>query len=184
MPGLVGDSSSTTRKDTYGVESDGKGLTMNFVTQGPYSHNMGGRTHMVDGDSKYKMFKLKNKEFTFDVDVSNMPCGLNGALYFVEMPEDGGMSSGANGNATAGGNNAAGAKHGTGCCDAQCPHDLKLLRLIRACTIQVSAYLIGILSARDAKSEEAERALLHNEHLFACMPDHASLAEPRMTASA
>ena len=39
-------------KDTYGVESDGKGLTMNFVTQGPYSHNVGGRTHMVDGDSK------------------------------------------------------------------------------------------------------------------------------------
>jgi cellulose 1,4-beta-cellobiosidase len=36
------------------------------------------------------MFKLKNKEFTFTVDVSNMPCGLNGALYFVEMPEDGG----------------------------------------------------------------------------------------------
>ena len=29
-------------KDTHGVESDGKGLTMNFVTQGPYSHNVGG----------------------------------------------------------------------------------------------------------------------------------------------
>ena len=36
------------------------------------------------------MFKLKNKEFTFDVDVSQLPCGLNGALYFVEMEEDGG----------------------------------------------------------------------------------------------
>ena len=73
-------------KDTCCVESDGKGLTMNFVTQGPYSHNVGGRTYMVDGDSKYKMLKLKNKEFTFDVDVSNMPCGLNGALYFVGCP--------------------------------------------------------------------------------------------------
>ncbi len=39
---------------------------------------------------KYYMFKLKNKEFTFDVDVSQLPCGLNGALYFVEMEEDGG----------------------------------------------------------------------------------------------
>ena len=29
------------------------------------------------------MFPLKNKEFTFDVDVSALPCGLNGALYFV-----------------------------------------------------------------------------------------------------
>jgi cellulose 1,4-beta-cellobiosidase len=32
---------------------------------------------------KYKVFKLKNREFTFDVDVSQLPCGLNGALYFV-----------------------------------------------------------------------------------------------------
>jgi cellulose 1,4-beta-cellobiosidase len=39
------------------------------------------------------MFKLLNREFTFDVDVSNLPCGLNGALYFVEMEKDGGMAS-------------------------------------------------------------------------------------------
>ena len=38
----------------------------------------------------YRLFKLKNREFTFDVDVSNLPCGLNGALYFVEMEKDGG----------------------------------------------------------------------------------------------
>lgn len=31
------------------------------------------------------MFKPLNKEFTFDVDVSNLECGINGALYFVEM---------------------------------------------------------------------------------------------------
>ncbi len=43
--------------------------------------------------SNYYMFKLLNKEFTFDVDVSNLPCGLNGALYFVEMEKDGGMAS-------------------------------------------------------------------------------------------
>ena len=46
-----------------------------------------------------------------------MPCGLNGALYFVEMPEDGGK----------GGSNQAGAKYGTGYCDAQCPHDIKFI---------------------------------------------------------
>ena len=29
------------------------------------------------------MFKLKNREFTFDVDASALSCGFNGALYFV-----------------------------------------------------------------------------------------------------
>jgi len=42
---------------------------------------------------------------------------LNGALYFVEMDADGGQSKYAD--------NHAGAKYGTGYCDAQCPHDLK-----------------------------------------------------------
>jgi len=68
-------------------------------------------------DSTYMLFKLKNKEFTFDVDVSNLPCGLNGAPYLVEMSADGGSFPG----------NKAGAKYGTGYCDAQCPHDLKFI---------------------------------------------------------
>lgn len=63
------------------------------------------------------MFKLLNQEFTFTVDVSNMPCGINGALYFVEMNENGDK----------GGNNMAGAGYGTGYCDAQCPHDIKFI---------------------------------------------------------
>jgi len=65
------------------------------------------------------MFNLKNREFTFTVDVSELPCGLNGALYFVEMDKDGGMSRFPG--------NAAGAKYGTGYCDAQCPQDVKFL---------------------------------------------------------
>ncbi|KAF8754564.1 glycoside hydrolase family 7 [Rhizoctonia solani] len=55
----------------------------------------------------------------FDVDVSNLPCGLNGALYFSEMDADGGMSKYPN--------NKAGAKYGTGYCDAQCPKDIKFI---------------------------------------------------------
>ena len=35
--------------------------------------------------SQYKQFNLLNREFTFTVDGSNLPCGLNAALYFVEM---------------------------------------------------------------------------------------------------
>jgi len=65
------------------------------------------------------MFKLKNREFTFDVDISNLPCGLNGALYLVEMDADGGLSEYPL--------NKAGAKYGTGYCDAQCPHDIKFI---------------------------------------------------------
>ena len=31
------------------------------------------------------IFKLLNREFSFEVDVSKLPCGTNGAVYFVEM---------------------------------------------------------------------------------------------------
>lgn len=58
------------------------------------------------------MFKLANREFTFDVDASTLECGLNGAIYLSEMDEDGGSSKYPN--------NKAGAKYGTGYCDAQC----------------------------------------------------------------
>ena len=47
--------------------------------QGAYSKNIGSRTYLLDDDETYKLFKLKNAEFSFDVDVSKLPCGLNGA---------------------------------------------------------------------------------------------------------
>lgn len=67
----------------------------------------------MEDDSTYQMFNLTNSEFTFDVDVSQLPCGLNGALYFSAMDADGGMSKYDG--------NKAGAKYGTGYCDSQCP---------------------------------------------------------------
>lgn len=73
----------------------------------------------MDTDTTYKVFQLKGMEFTFDVDVSNLDCGLNGALYFVTMDADGGMSKYPT--------NKAGAAYGTGYCDAQCPRDLKFI---------------------------------------------------------
>lgn len=89
-------------------------MSLKFVTKGPDSPapNVGSRSYLLDpSGEKYQMFKLKNREFSFDVDVSTLPCGLNGALYFVEMDEDGGMSKFPN--------NKAGPKYGTGYCDAQ-----------------------------------------------------------------
>ncbi|TGZ84059.1 glycoside hydrolase [Ascodesmis nigricans] len=104
---------------TYGISTSGGDLTLKFVTQHQYGKNVGSRVYLMQPGSneKYQIFKLKNKEFTFDADVSKMGCGLNGALYFVEMPEDGGKGAFSG--------NKAGAKYGTGYCDAQCPHDLK-----------------------------------------------------------
>lgn len=43
---------------------------MGFVTWGQYSKNVGGRMYMMSDDNNYEMFKLRGKEFTFDVDVS------------------------------------------------------------------------------------------------------------------
>lgn len=62
------------------------------MTKNANGENVGSRTFLLDEDDHYMQFDLKNREFTFDVDVSALPCGLNGALYFSEMNADGGMS--------------------------------------------------------------------------------------------
>jgi cellulose 1,4-beta-cellobiosidase len=95
----------------------GSELQLDFVTEGEYSTNVGSRTFLMQDDYAYKLFQLKNKEFTYTVDDSNLDCGLNGALYFVQMDADGGKSKYGN----------AGAQLGLGYCDAQCPHDLKFI---------------------------------------------------------
>ncbi|TCD68295.1 hypothetical protein EIP91_011154 [Steccherinum ochraceum] len=103
---------------TYGVTATGSSLKLNFVTNGA-NKNVGSRLYLMDTDTSYHMFKPLNQEFTFDVDVSTLPCGLNGALYFSEMDADGGMARFPT--------NKAGAKYGTGYCDSQCPRDLKFI---------------------------------------------------------
>ncbi|KAJ5550798.1 hypothetical protein N7535_001262 [Penicillium sp. DV-2018c] len=100
---------------TYGIKTSGDALSLTFVT----GANVGSRVFLMEDDENYEMFKLLNQEFTFDVDVSQLPCGLNGALYFVNMDADGGMSKYEG--------NKAGAKYGTGYCDSQCPRDLKFI---------------------------------------------------------
>ncbi|KAF5342105.1 hypothetical protein D9611_001594 [Ephemerocybe angulata] len=105
-------------QSTYGITTSGNALTLKFVTKGENT-NIGSRVYLMASDSRYQMFNLMNKEFTFDVDVSQLPCGLNGALYFVQMDADGGMAKSSN--------NKAGAKYGTGYCDSQCPRDIKYI---------------------------------------------------------
>ncbi len=106
-------------RGTYGINVAGDSASFKLVTVGQYDTNIGARTYVMDSPTTYKQYKLKNREFAFDVDVSAMPCGINGALYFVDMDADGGKSKYPN--------NAAGAEFGTGYCDAQCPHDDKFI---------------------------------------------------------
>ncbi|KAH8884451.1 glycoside hydrolase [Thozetella sp. PMI_491] len=105
---------------TYGITTPSSGaLKLQFVTKNDNGQNVGSRVYLMASDDKYRMFNLLNKEFTFDVDVSKLPCGLNGAVYFSEMDEDGGLSKYPG--------NKAGAKYGTGYCDSQCPTDIKFI---------------------------------------------------------
>lgn len=104
---------------TYGATTSGDALTLKFTQTTQYGTNIGSRLYLMASSTKYAMFTLKGQEFTFDVDNSKLPCGLNGAVYFVSMDEDGGMSKYSG--------NKAGAKYGTGYCDSQCPRDLKFI---------------------------------------------------------
>ncbi|OLN87954.1 putative exoglucanase type C [Colletotrichum chlorophyti] len=104
---------------TYGITTSGSELNLRFVTTHAYGKNIGSRVYLMENDTKYVMFTLLGNEFTFDVDVSNIGCGLNGALYFVSMDADGGASKFST--------NKAGAKYGTGYCDSQCPRDVKFI---------------------------------------------------------
>ncbi|KDR74810.1 hypothetical protein GALMADRAFT_123478 [Galerina marginata CBS 339.88] len=103
---------------TYGITTSGNALTLKFVTNSAQK-NIGSRVYLMNSPTQYQMFKLLNQEFTFDVDVSNLPCGLNGALYFSQMDADGGLAKYST--------NKAGAKYGTGYCDSQCPRDIKFI---------------------------------------------------------
>ncbi|KAF9077774.1 glycoside hydrolase [Rhodocollybia butyracea] len=107
-------------QSTYGITSTGNSLTLDFVTVSQQA-NVGSRVYLMAPGSKteYQLFKLVNQEFAFTVDVSNLPCGLNGALYFSQMDADGGVKRFPT--------NKAGAQYGTGYCDSQCPHDIKFI---------------------------------------------------------
>ena len=104
---------------TYSISTSNDAATLGFVTQTNNGPNVGSRIYLLQDDNNYQMFNLLNGEFSFDVDVSQLPCGLNGALYFTQMDQDGGMQRFPT--------NKAGPRYGTGYCDAQCPRDLKFI---------------------------------------------------------
>jgi cellulose 1,4-beta-cellobiosidase len=104
---------------TYGVSTSGNQLSLTFMTKHEYGTNIGSRLYLMQNADTYQMFTLNNNELAFDVDLSTIECGLNSALYFVAMESDGGKKTYST--------NKAGAKYGTGYCDAQCARDLKFV---------------------------------------------------------
>jgi cellulose 1,4-beta-cellobiosidase len=56
---------------TYGIKASGSSLSLQFKT----GSNVGSRVYLMnEADTAYQTFNLKNKEFTFDVDVSQLVC--------------------------------------------------------------------------------------------------------------
>ena len=92
-----------------GVTTQGSNLRLDLFA--PQGAQIAPRVYLLGEDQKnYEMLQLTGKEFTFDVDISRLPCGMNGALYLSEMAASGGRST----------LNPGGASYGTGYCDAQC----------------------------------------------------------------
>jgi cellulase len=93
---------------TAGVTTSGSKLVMNQIVNG---NVVSPRLYLLNkAKDKYEMLKLTGQEFSFDIDSTHLPCGMNSALYMGEMLEDGGRST----------LNPGGATWGTGYCDAQC----------------------------------------------------------------
>lgn len=92
---------------------------MKYLNRADFVTFIGSRLFLLKDDSHYETFNLLNQEISFDVDVSKLPCGIQGALYFVGMDADGGTSRYPD--------NTAGAKYGTGYCDATCPRYNKFI---------------------------------------------------------
>ncbi|KAK4555004.1 hypothetical protein LTR86_007770 [Recurvomyces mirabilis] len=96
----------------HGINAHGSSLTLHqYLNVNGTEESVSPRVYLLDPSGKnYQLMKLLNQEVTFTVDVSNLPCGMNGALYMSAMDADGGR----------GPLNPAGAQYGTGYCDAQC----------------------------------------------------------------
>ncbi|KAF2469880.1 glycoside hydrolase [Lindgomyces ingoldianus] len=104
----------------HGVKASGGSLRVNFVTSSEFMTNFGARLFLLANSTKYQRFDLLDKEFSFDVDVSRLPCGLNGVVSFNLMDMDGQQGKYPN-------PEQSGAGYGTGYCDAKCPRDLHFL---------------------------------------------------------
>ncbi|KAK5171817.1 uncharacterized protein LTR77_003453 [Saxophila tyrrhenica] len=95
-----------------GVQADEGSVTLHMYQK--YQGELvavGPQVYLLDEKGHdYEMLHLLSQEISFEVDVSNLPCGMNGGMYLAEMEPSGGR----------GPLNPAGASLGTGYCDSQC----------------------------------------------------------------
>ncbi|KAK4183546.1 Exoglucanase 1 [Podospora australis] len=103
----------------YGVNSTGDTVSLRLWTGRDFSSNVNSRLFLLESEDKYQTFTLAGNEVAFDVDLGSVECGINAALYFVGMEADGGKKRFPD--------NEAGAKYGTGYCDASCPMSLRFV---------------------------------------------------------
>ncbi|KAK3302835.1 glycoside hydrolase family 7 protein [Chaetomium strumarium] len=96
-----------------GIATSGSSLTLRQYVKGSNGQmsSVSPRAYLLGPDGNYEMLKLLGQELSFDVDLSTLPCGENGALYLSEMDMTGGRNE----------YNTGGANYGSGYCDAQCP---------------------------------------------------------------
>jgi cellulose 1,4-beta-cellobiosidase len=97
-------------------------VNLRLFTRGKLTES---RVYLLGNKKRYHLFHLKNRQFSFEVDASQVPCGVDAALYFTSMQADGGLSR----------TNRAGAMYGTGYCDAQCPTSLRFIDGKVGCTL-------------------------------------------------
>ncbi|KAH6671000.1 exoglucanase 1 [Plectosphaerella plurivora] len=96
----------------HGITSSKDALTLRYATQSQFGTTRNSRVYLMESPTLYKTFTLADNEVAFDVDLSAVGCGLNSKLFFVAMDQDGGKAAYPT--------NRAGAKYGTGYCDATC----------------------------------------------------------------
>jgi cellulose 1,4-beta-cellobiosidase len=107
--------------DSFGITTKQDALTLRYRTVNSIANSVNSRVFLLDeaDEQRYQTFVLMNNELAFDVDLNEVECGLNSALYFVAMEPDGGKAKYPT--------NKAGAAYGTGYCDASCSTSSKYI---------------------------------------------------------
>jgi cellulase len=97
-----------------GITTSGDAVTLRqYVESDGTISSASPRCYLLGDDGDYEMLQLNGQELRYDVDVSSLVCGENGALYLSQMLATGGRSE----------YNPGGANYGSGYCDAQCSVD-------------------------------------------------------------